>query len=30
MSCYTREEIEGAMKAKGFKYFTGGDMMLTL
>ena len=25
MSCYTREQIEEAMKAKGFKYFTGGD-----
>ena len=25
MSCYTREEIEEVMKAKGYKYFTGGD-----
>ncbi len=25
MSCYTREQIEEVMKAKGYKYFTGGD-----
>ena len=25
MSCYTREEIEEVMNAKGYKYFTGGD-----
>ena len=25
MSCYTREQIEEVMNAKGYKYFTGGD-----
>ena len=25
MNCYTREAIEATMKAKGYKYFTGGD-----
>tara|TARA_R100000697_G_scaffold73950_1_gene86407 strand:+ start:1492 stop:2109 length:618 start_codon:yes stop_codon:yes gene_type:complete len=24
MDCYTREQIEEAMKSKGYKYFTGG------
>ena len=25
MSCYSREQIEDAMAAKGYKYFDGGD-----
>ena len=23
--CYTREQIEAAVRSKGYKYFTGGD-----
>ena len=30
MDCYTREQIENTMKAKGYKYFTSGDYNLNI
>ena len=30
MSCYTREQIEDTMKAKGYRYFTSGDLNLNI
>jgi hypothetical protein len=30
MNCYTREQIENTMKAKGYRYFTSGDLNLNI
>ena len=30
MDCYTREQIENTMKAKGYRYFTSGDLNLNI